>query len=108
MRSRGGRTARSSLLFKKELVTCNWFVSEEKSGNCTLILYKTNGQRAVLNVYYAPTCTSMIRARSSCCSIMASTPNLLKEVDSYLRGGGYPLGATNNKGKKIKSDQEKS
>ena len=26
----------------------------EKTGNCTLILYKTNGQRAVLNVYYAP------------------------------------------------------
>ena len=26
----------------------------EKTGNCTLILYKTNGQRAVLNAYYAP------------------------------------------------------
>ena len=26
----------------------------EKTGNCTLILYKTNGQRAVLSAYYAP------------------------------------------------------
>ena len=26
----------------------------EKTGNCTLILYKTNGQHAVLNAYYAP------------------------------------------------------
>ena len=26
----------------------------EKTGNCTLILYKTYGQRAVLNAYYAP------------------------------------------------------
>ena len=26
----------------------------EKTGNCTLILYKTNGQCAVLNAYYAP------------------------------------------------------
>ena len=26
----------------------------KKAGNCTLILYKTNGQRAVLNAYYAP------------------------------------------------------
>ena len=26
----------------------------EKTGNCALILYKTNGKRAVLNAYYAP------------------------------------------------------
>ena len=26
----------------------------KKTGNCALILYKTNGQRAVLNAYYAP------------------------------------------------------
>ena len=27
---------------------------KEKTGNCALILYKTNGQRAVFIVYYAP------------------------------------------------------
>ena len=33
---------------------------------------------------------------------MASRPNLLKEVDSYLRGGGYPSGATNNRKRVIR------
>ena len=52
------RTRKSWLHKRLPLSTYAWMywakTLNEKTGNCTLILYKTNGQRAVLNAYYAP------------------------------------------------------
>ena len=45
-------------LLTLQWVTNIWWFSaktlNKKTGNCALILYKTNGQRVVLNAYYAP------------------------------------------------------